>query len=59
MQFNGPYDEFIQSDTLTAQYMRGEKAIDVTFDHNYQNHALKIKKASKYNLKEIDVEINL
>jgi excinuclease UvrABC ATPase subunit len=39
--------------------MRGEKTIDVTFDHNAQNHSLRIKKASKYNLQDIDVEIQL
>jgi excinuclease UvrABC ATPase subunit len=39
--------------------MRGEKSIDVAFDHNAQNHSLRIKKASKYNLKDVDIEIQL
>lgn len=59
VEFNGPYKDFIKSGTLTAQYMRGEKSIDVAFDHNAQNHSLRIKKASKYNLKDVDIEIQL
>ncbi len=59
VQFNWPYKDFIKGDTLTAEYMRGERVIDVTFDHNVQNHSLRIKKASKYNLQDVDVEIPL
>ena len=31
--FNGPYEKFIQSDTLTAQYLTGKKKISVNFEH--------------------------
>lgn len=57
--FNGPYDEFIQSDALTAQYMRGDQEVNVQFDHEPQTNSISIKKASAYNLKSIDVDIPL
>ncbi|USN57046.1 MAG: hypothetical protein H6766_00840 [Candidatus Peribacteria bacterium] len=57
--FNGPYDEFITSDALTAQYMRGEQEVNVHFEHEPQTHSISIKKASAYNLKSIDVDIPL
>lgn len=57
--FNGPYDKFIKSDALTAQYMRGEKKVDVEFTHEPSTKMLSVKKASKYNLKDVDVELPL
>lgn len=57
--FNGPYKDFITSNALTAQYMRGEKEVDVQFEHEAQSHSINIKKASAYNLKSIDVDIPL
>ena len=57
--FNGPYDEFLKSDALTAQYLRGEKVVEVDFEHSPSNKWVKIHKASKHNLAEIDVNINL
>jgi len=59
VEFNGPYADFIKSHTLTAQYMRGEKVVDVVFDHEPQQKSLRVKKASKYNLKSVDVSIDL
>ena len=57
--FNGPYEEFLQQDTLTAQYIRGEKKVMATFDHTPSTYELAIKKASKHNLQGIDVKIKL
>ena len=59
MIFNGPYDEFLKSDALTAQYLREEKVIEVDFEHTPSNKRVKIHKASKHNLAGIDVSINL
>ena len=57
--FNGSIAHFLESDSLTAQYMRGEKKVDVQFEHEIQPRTLRIKKASKYNLKKVDVSIPL
>ena len=57
--FSGPYDEFIKSDALTAQYITGKKKIQCDFNHSPTNNYIKIKKANKHNLQEIDVNIQL
>ncbi len=57
--FNGPYSEFIKSDTLTAQYVTGKKKIEVDFEHHPDDKWIKIKKASQNNLQNIDVNVRL
>jgi excinuclease UvrABC ATPase subunit len=57
--FNGSYEEFLKSDCLTAQYLRGERTVDVDFSHTLSNKWVKISKASKHNLDSIDVKLNL
>jgi excinuclease ABC subunit A len=57
--FNGPYEQFITSDALTAQYMRNEKQIHVEYSHEPSTKTLSIKKASAFNLQSIDVDIPL
>lgn len=57
--FNGPYDEFLKQDSLTAQYIRWDKKVTASFDHTPSRAVVSIKKASKYNLKNIDVDIQL
>lgn len=57
--FNGPYTEFIKSDTLTAQYIRGDKKIEITFDHQPTGNNISVKKASGNNLQSIDVDIKV
>ena len=59
LMFNGPYDDFLKSDTLTAQYILGKKKVSIDFEHTPSNHLVKIKKASKFNLQGIDVQIRL
>ncbi len=59
VMFNGPYDEFLKSNTLTAQYILGKKKVFIDFEHSPSNSLIKIKKASKYNLKHVDVQIRL
>lgn len=57
--FNWPYDEFLKSDTLTANYITGKSKVKANFDHSKWNKFVSIKKASKYNLKDLDVDIRL
>jgi excinuclease ABC subunit A len=57
--FNGPYQEFLKSDALTAKYLRGEKQVHVNFEHTPTKKRVKIFKASKHNLQHIDVSLNL
>ncbi len=59
LMFNGPYEDFLKSDTLTAQYILGKKKVSIDFEHTPSNHLVKIKKASKFNLQGIDVQIRL
>ena len=57
--FNGPYAEFLKSNTLTAQYIRGDKKVSVDFEHKPSNKFVTLRKAAKYNLKNIDIKVNL
>jgi len=57
--FSGPYDKFVKSDTLTADYITGKKRIDVTFEHKADDKRIKVKKASQNNLQNIDVNFRL
>ncbi len=57
--FNGTYKDFLKADTLTSQYITWKKTVQATFDHTPSSALVKIKKASKHNLKSIDVEIAL
>ena len=57
--FNGPYKDFLKSDSLTAKYILGKKKVSIEFEHKPTDKFVKIKKASKYNLQNIDVNIRL
>jgi excinuclease ABC subunit A len=57
--FNGNYDDFLKSKTLTAQYVSGKKKVNIDFDHSKWKNFIKIKKANKYNLKNLDINIRL
>jgi len=57
--FNWPYEDFLKSKTLTAKYISWEKKVSVKFNHKPSNKRVKIKKANKFNLDNIDVNINL
>lgn len=59
LMFNGTYDDFLKSNTLTAQYILGKKKVSVDFEHTPSNNVIKIKKASKFNLQDVDVQIRL
>ena len=57
--FNGPYEEFLKAKTLTSDYITGKKKVEVEFEHKPSHNRVKIKHAHKYNLKNVDVNLNL
>lgn len=57
--YSGPYDAFLKTDTLTAQYITKRKKVHVDFSHKPTDQQIRIKKASQHNLKHIDATINL
>lgn len=57
--FNGSYKDFILQDSLTAQYITHKKEVSVDFNHIPSKNQINIKKAHKYNLKNIDISISL
>jgi len=57
--FSWTYDEFLKSDTLTSQYITGKRKIHIDFEHKPTNKKIHIRKASKYNLKDVSVDIDL
>jgi excinuclease ABC subunit A len=58
--FAGPWDDFLRSpDSLTSQYVRGEKEIALPPARRTSRSHLEIRDAHKHNLKHIDVRIPL
>ncbi|MCK9467264.1 MAG: excinuclease ABC subunit UvrA [Candidatus Absconditabacterales bacterium] len=57
--FNGTYSDFLKSNTLTSKYITGKLKVNANFNHSKGNKFVSIKKASKHNLKNIDVKIRL
>jgi len=58
--FSGPMNEFlIHQGSLTAQYMRGEKKIDIPEKRRHSDTHILINKADIHNLKKIDIRIPL
>jgi len=59
VMFNWPYEAFLESWCLTAQYLSGKKKVKINFEHKPSNHTVTIRKAAKYNLQEVTVSIKL
>lgn len=57
--FNGSYEEFLKTKTLTSDYITGKKKVIVNFEHTPSNKRVHIKNARKNNLQGINVKINL
>ncbi len=56
--FDGPWGAFIKSrESLTAQYMRGDKAVPLPASRRSSKTFLEVKDASKHNLKHLNVRI--
>jgi excinuclease ABC subunit A len=58
--FSGTLSEFLKNhDTLTAQYLKGRKKIEVPKARRHSTSCIEIKGAHKHNLKYLDVRIPL
>lgn len=57
--FSWTYDDFLKSKTLTAQYITGKKKVTIDFEHHPTNKKIHIRKANKYNLKDVSVDIDI
>ena len=58
--FQGPWEDFLRApDSLTAQYVRGEKEIAPPPSRRTSKAFLEVRDAHKHNLKHIDVRIPL
>lgn len=58
--FNGTLDEFLKHcDSLTAQYLRGDKRIKIPEKRRIPKEFIELKDAHKHNLKHLDVRIPL
>ena len=57
--FNGSYHDFINQTSLTSDYITGKKKVHVEFEHKPKSAIVQIKNAHKYNLKNINVDIQL
>ncbi len=57
--YSGPYDKFLKSKTMTADYLNGKQKVSASFTHTPSNAEIHIKKAAKHNLKGIDVHFKL
>lgn len=57
--FNGSYEDFLKSKTLTADFITWKRKVCVDFSHRPTNKRVEIRNARKYNLKNINVKLNL
>ena len=57
--FNGSYEDFLKSKTLTADFITGKRKVCVDFSHRPTNKRVEIRNARKFNLKNINVKLNL
>ena len=57
--FNGSYENFLKSKTLTADFITGKRKVNVNFEHKPTNKRVEIRNARKFNLKNINVKLNL
>ena len=57
--FNGSYEDFLKSKTLTADFITWKRKVCVDFSHRPTNKRVEIRNARKFNLKNINVKLNL
>ena len=57
--FNGSYEEFTKARTLTSDFITWKRKVSIDFSHTPSKKRVDIRKASKFNLKNIDVKFNL
>ena len=57
--FNGSYEEFTKTRTLTSDFITWKRKVSIDFSHTPSKKRVDIRKATKFNLKNIDVKFNL
>lgn len=57
--FNGSYEDFLKAKTLTSDFITGKRKVSVNFEHKPTNKRVEIRNARKFNLKNINVKLNL
>ena len=57
--FNGSYEEFTKTRTLTSDFITWKRKVSIDFSHTPSKKRVDMRKASKFNLKNIDVKFNL
>jgi excinuclease ABC subunit A len=57
--FNGSYNDFIKQTSLTSEYITGIRKVHVDFEHKPKSQIVNIRNAHKYNLKNINIDIQL
>ena len=57
--FSGSYEEFTKTRTLTSDFITWKRKVSIDFSHTPSKKRVDIRKASKFNLKNIDVKFNL
>ena len=57
--FNGSYEEFTKTRTLTSDFITWKRKVSIDFSHTPSKKRVDIRKSSKFNLKNIDVKFNL
>ena len=57
--FNGSYEEFTKTRTLTSDFITWKRKVSIDFSHTPSKKRVDIRKARKFNLKNIDVKFNL
>lgn len=57
--FNWAYEDFIKAKTLTSDFITGKRKVQVDFDHTPTKKRVEIRNARKFNLKNINVKLNL
>ncbi|MBB1578452.1 MAG: excinuclease ABC subunit UvrA [candidate division SR1 bacterium] len=57
--FNGSYEEFTKTRTLTSDFITGKRKVSIDFSHTPSKKRVDIRKASKFNLKNINIKFNL
>ena len=57
--FNGSYEEFTKTRTLTSDFITWKRKVSIDFSHTPSKKRVDIRKASKFNLKNINIKFNL
>lgn len=61
LMYNGTYEAFVKTphDSLTAQYLRDERRIELPATRRKSNNKISLKGARQNNLKDVDIDVPL